>query len=331
MIYYFNKAIGFLACGSLLLALLFSTDRVRAQSSDASDPENDEEYKDIVSQAVGEYESQHWAKAIELFQKAHAIKPNARTLRGMGLAAFEESRYMDSVQWLTEALEHKEKPLTREMRADVKPVIARAREFVGFFELSNELANVTIEIDGHPAVIDKGTVKVDVGERHLVAKADGYETLEKTLHVISGDNGVLGIELEPSRATKSATRTGTKSADDDGAKTAVSETSNSTAVPWVIIGAGSAAAVAGGVFIGLYVKDRNVVNNSGYLPNIKTARDRLPLYSSLGFALAGVGVAAVVFGTVMMLSNDKPINENANSAVFEFRAGLDRLSVAGHF
>jgi tetratricopeptide (TPR) repeat protein len=190
MIHHFSKAIRLLVGGGLLLVLLLSADRVRAQPPDASVSEDDEEYKDIVSQAVEEYESQHWAKAIELFQKAHAIKPNARTLRGMGLAAFEDSRYMEAVQWLTEALEHKEKPLTREMRADIKPVIARAREFVGFYELSNDPVNVTIEIDGRPALIDKDTVKVDVGERHLVAKAKGYETLEKTLHVISGDNGV---------------------------------------------------------------------------------------------------------------------------------------------
>jgi hypothetical protein len=173
-------------------------------------------------------------------------------------------------------------------------------------------------------------VKVDVGERHLVAKAKGYETLEKTLHVISGDNGVLGIKLEPSRPTKLAARA-ENDPSDVGGKPAGSEKSNSTVVPWVIVGTGGAAAIAGGVFIGLFVKDLNVVNSVGSYADIEAARDRLPLYSSLGFALAGMGVAAMVFGTVMLLSNDKHSNENANGTVVELRAGLDRLSVTGRF
>lgn len=331
------QTIRLIACGGLLLAVGSFAQGVRAESSDATY----EEYKIVIAQAVDEYGLEHWANAIDLFQKAHAIKPNARTLRGMGLAAFEDKRYVDAVRWLSAALLDPTLPLTAEMRADIKPVIARAREFVGFYEINNDPSDLTIQIDGRPAVIEDGMVKMDAGGRHLVASARGFETLERYLNVKTGDNGVLGIKLEPAQSSSAAPGAPAAS---DGAPVAEvippttefiqpleTDSSNSNVVPWVLVGTGAAIAVAGGVFIGLCIKEVNTVNRGGWLAEVESARKRVLVYSGLGFALVGVGVATAAFGTVLLLTNDEPANESAAGAAFELRAGFGGLSVAGQF
>jgi hypothetical protein len=220
------------------------------------------------------------------------------------------------------------------MRADIKPVIARAQEFVGVYELNNDPADLTVEIDGRPAVIENGLIKIDAGQRRLVATAKGFEPMERYLNAKSGDNGVLGIKLEaaqPAPAGSEALVSETEPADNNE-EPLVTDTSNTKVVPWILVGTGAAMAVVGGVFIGLFVKDVNTVKNAvGLWPELKAAQERVPIYSGLGFALLGVGAATATVGAFMRLTNDKKGNESAARGVLELRAGLRGLSVAGQF
>ena len=43
------------------------------------------QYKQLIQQALGEFRRQNWPEARVLFRRAHALSPNARTLRGMGV------------------------------------------------------------------------------------------------------------------------------------------------------------------------------------------------------------------------------------------------------
>jgi hypothetical protein len=306
--------------------------RVRAEEAELS-----EEYKVAINKAIAEFDAKHWSEAIVLFQKAHSLNPNARTSRGMGLAAFEEQHYLDATKWLTEALESPVQPLTERMRADTLPILERAKEYLGSYDLNNDPAELTIEIDGHPATIQDGKLMLDAGDRRLIAKAQGYEPMERSLFVRAGNNGILGIKLEPVQQIASVTEQQVRHVkpiekEEDETDVPAASSSSSNVVPWVLIGTGAAMAIGGGILFGLSLNDRsNVENANRFTPEIKDAKKRVPVLSGVGIPLFSVGVAVAVVGTVLLVSGSGSTNETAAQSGLQLRAGLGSVSVTGGF
>ena len=61
-------------------------------------------YRELLAEGVVEFDEGNFDRAGALFAKAHALYPNARTLRGMGLSAFEASQYAIALVHLRAAL-----------------------------------------------------------------------------------------------------------------------------------------------------------------------------------------------------------------------------------
>ncbi len=77
--------------------------------------------------------------------------------------------------------------------------------------------------------------------------------------------------------------------------------------PWILLGTGAAAAVAGGVFLGLAASAISAIENAELntpWPEVSDGVDTAPIYSGLGFALAGVGIAAVIAAVVWLVVRD---------------------------
>ncbi len=81
------------AC-SLLLWIALALGLFPAATAHAADYERDPEgYRAAIDAAVQEYELNHFEESREQFARAHALNPNARTLRGLGVADFELRRW----------------------------------------------------------------------------------------------------------------------------------------------------------------------------------------------------------------------------------------------
>ena len=116
-----------------VLAIVLHAAAGQAQSSE-------EQYRRMVDDAVREFSAEHWEEARALFKRAHDLSPNARTLRGMGMTAFELRMYVQAMRELNGALAEKNKPLSPDMRAAVEQLIAKAHEFVGKVTLVSRAA-----------------------------------------------------------------------------------------------------------------------------------------------------------------------------------------------
>jgi hypothetical protein len=303
---------------------------IRAQKSDA------DEYRTLVGRAVHEYSLEHWADAIELFQKAHALKPSARTLRGMGLAAFEEQRYLDAYRWLSDAMKNPVQPLTRGMREEIRQVLARVQEFMGYFKLNSEPANIRFEVDGQPALVEDGMIKFESGRRFLVATADGYEPLRRTVEVNNGDNGILGLKLERVPGTSVSVPPEVIRENESGQSETEgdsdSRSSGASILPWTLVGVGVAATAAGATLVALMLKDISKVKNAdGTTPELEDAQNRVPLYSSVGFVAAGVGLTTLIFGAGMLISGDEPAEKTSATRKVQLEVGLSTVSLSGEF
>ncbi len=176
---------------ALLLPLVIVPLAARAQAENATEPEG---YRQAVEDALAEYGYRNFEEASSLFARAHGIFPNARTLRGMGMAAFELRRYEESASQLEAALACEVKPLEGELRAQTDALVARAHGFVARVRLSVAPEQAALFLDG--AAIPKpqrGALLVRLGEHVLEAQAPGYGAQRRTLRVRGGEE--LRVEL----------------------------------------------------------------------------------------------------------------------------------------
>jgi tetratricopeptide (TPR) repeat protein len=137
-----------------------------------------------VREALSEYTAKNFPEARALFAEAHRLYPNARTLRGLGMTAFELRSYRESIAYLSEALASLVKPLDGSLRAETERLLARAERFVGKLNLEVNPASAEVLLDGNPVQVAAGTPLVlEVGEHSLEFRAEGYSTETRSLYV----------------------------------------------------------------------------------------------------------------------------------------------------
>jgi hypothetical protein len=182
----------FLAFGLWLTIFLGYASRLGAQT------EGDSQYKERIAQAVREFDLGNWQEARALFKQAHQLKPNARTLRGMGMTAFEMRKYLWALRDLRDAIKETRQPLTDEQRAHAQKLIEQSKAFLGRFRLTVEPASAAVEIDEKPVELEAdGAVLLEIGEHQLSARAPEYQETKQSITVEGGEDRELRISLEP--------------------------------------------------------------------------------------------------------------------------------------
>ena len=153
-------------------------------------------YRNTVREALSEYHAKNFPEARALFAEAHALYPNARTLRGLGMTAFELRSYHESIAYLTEALASQVKPLDGSLRSETERLLARAERFVGKLNLTLTPSDARVLLDGNPiARIEGAPLVLEVGEHTLEFQADGYHTESRSLYVKGRETETWNVAL----------------------------------------------------------------------------------------------------------------------------------------
>jgi hypothetical protein len=179
----------------LLLSLAIAP-RAAAQSEAAAQADSPE-YREYVNKGTQEFELGNFAEARALFEKAHGLQPNARTLRALGVAEFELRNYQASAAHLRDALASDVKPLAGEMRNSAEALLRRAQGFVGQVRVEAQPSSATILLDGQPLDGHAEALWVAVGDRVFEFHATGYATQRRTLRIVGGEKQTLRVELTP--------------------------------------------------------------------------------------------------------------------------------------
>jgi hypothetical protein len=171
------------AC-ALLLPLM------AAASARADDPKAEEStYDMLVKKGIAEYDRGNWLEAKVYFGRAHALHPNARTLRSLGMTAYELRSYVEASKYFREALASTQRPLTDSMRVQVEDTLRQAQSFIGTVRLTLEPANAELLVDGQAPERDaQGRLLLDAGEHELTASADGCDDETRKLNAQAGSN-----------------------------------------------------------------------------------------------------------------------------------------------
>jgi hypothetical protein len=194
----------------LALVLLAVVSPAVAQGDPATPipSEGSNEYRQLVQQALDEFERGNWDEAAGLFQQAHQISPSARTLRGMGLAAFEGRRYVASIDHLRAALSSTVNPLTDKQRAEVEGTIARAEKYVAKLQLTVTPESAEVFVNGEPLPSNGGDriVTLDPGLVEIRAVSPGHQLMLRQLRIVSGAQQHLELRLAPASTTSGDTK-----------------------------------------------------------------------------------------------------------------------------
>lgn len=280
-----------------------------------------QDYQDLVQQGLREFELGNFSEAKAFFQQAHQLSPNARTLRGLGMASYELRHYVEAIDDFQKALTSKERPLTPQMHAEVSRLLTQARSFVTRLKLRVTPSDAQLRLDTRELFRDSdGSILLDPGSHELVADAADYETVTRS---IRGDVGeTLSLTL-----TLHSTATVAEPLTPPAAHTAGS----SSIAPYIVIGVSTALAIAGGVLLAVALNNKHAVENTQPTadgPRYADYQDRavsvLPL-SAAGIAGLALGLAGVAAGVTWKLTYD----ERATTTALALSPG--GLTLSGQF
>ncbi len=291
-----------------LISMLWIAAVATASTVHAQDDGPPPEYRATIDAALDEFDAQRWAEARALFERAHAMFPNARTLRGIGMAAYELRDYVAARSALERSLSETRRALTDEQRGQVGALLERARVFVGDFTFGPAPAGSVVDVDGVPteaqgALEGTPSVALAVGAHEVVLRAPDGRVARAQVTVHGGEHGALALALpdEPAPALGDPARTADASPGPGPEADAAAPSTPDVIGSWVLIGLGGAAVVTGTVLLVLGADDASFVARAPAgteWADLAARYDRAAPLQIAGGITLGVGVAAAAAGLV---------------------------------
>jgi hypothetical protein len=293
----------------LALALCCASGLVRAQS----EPEPSAAYRELIDRALAASSAGRWSEARAWFVQAHALYPNARTLRGIGTASFENHDYDDSVRHLRLALLEARRALDPAQRAETEKLLEDALSFVGRYSLSNLPAGSQIVLDGRPVTPEPdGELLVALGQHRIEARA-GEQVAQATLTVRGGEREPLPVtfdapaSLSPAAAAAAPTPQAPPA---DSAYVPHDDTQAGAPFPWtptLLIVGGGALLIAGTIALVVGLGDVHAVEQApsgSAWSEVASRNDQAPVMTGLGIGMLTAGAALGTVGTVGLVLAD---------------------------
>jgi tetratricopeptide (TPR) repeat protein len=231
--------------GLSLLMAMWVVSSAQAQSKGKPPPG----YAEAVAQALSELEAANYPEALEEFRRAHAIFPNARTLRGLGMVEFELRHYAESCRLLEDALTSKVKPLDGRQRSETEALLSRASRYIGEVEVTVEPAFATVLVDGASVDVKAvPTLTLEVGEHAIEVRAVEFSTQRREFVVKGGERTRLHVALERAPVAVAAADQASKLAEPVPLEKAPAPPERNPSLLWaggVVLSAGLASELAG--------------------------------------------------------------------------------------
>jgi len=283
------------AWAALALALAVST--AHAQS-DVAPPG----YDALVDRGLSESAAGRWLEARAAFREAHALYPNARTLRGMGMASFEARDYVDAVRQLRLSLSARLRELTAEQRTQVEALLQQCQGLVGNYTTAHLPAGTELVVDGvRVAPEADGSLLLAMGPHRVQLRSEARQGAGE-LNVRGGEYAALPILLEEASAAAAPAAAPTAATTEVSAPASPAEGDRPSLWPAQLTTFAGVAVLGAGV--GLLIAGLAALHEVEDAPDdtewstLEGANDRAPLLTGIGGALIGVGAAATLGGTV---------------------------------
>lgn len=167
-------------------------------------------YDALIKEALAEFDAGNFAEARALFEKAHGLKPSARTLRALAMTSFELKRYVRCVMELEASLQDGRQALAEAQRDQAHELLVKARRYVGKVKLVVKPSKARIFVDDR--LVESPELLLDLGSYRVSVRAKGYRDADLKLVVDGGEDTTQTIELAPTAARAEGAVTSTATA-----------------------------------------------------------------------------------------------------------------------
>lgn len=336
----------FAARAAIALMLSLCVCLANASFVRAQQPSQEARYRQLVDEAVSEFAAGRWGEALALFRAAHDVLPSARTLRGIGMAAFEMRDYLEARRSLEQALTDQRRALTPEQRAEVQRLVERARTFTARFRLRASPPEARLTVDGAaPSPEPDGSILLPIGTHEIGASMPGYRAARRQVVVRGGEDEELLMPLE----ADSGSTGGAETPDPDTVE-GLLDRSDRTRRRRARRGGGGSSAVGigisvtgGALLVGGLVSAIVFVRAAGELEDCRDAREgdlgmfcsnepdlesNRDLTAGLTIGLGAAGLVGVATGVVLIVTSG---GDDGDEAAIRCMPGLGGVSCAGRF
>jgi hypothetical protein len=188
-----------------VLSMLATGSRVFAQVPDAppdaaqQDASARREASVRFRRGVQLFDEGNYEAALIEFQRTYDAAPSYRVLFNIGQCHLAMQHYLEALSAYERYLEVGGDQVPADRREMLRRQVADLRERTGTLEISTDVDGVEITIDDQP----RGTtplaepVPLDIGRHRVEARAQGYETMTRSITIAGGEHAELDLELEP--------------------------------------------------------------------------------------------------------------------------------------
>jgi hypothetical protein len=187
------------AC-SILLAL-------SAAAASAAEPSPSAQADQLIAEGYKLRVQGKKAEALDLFLRAHALAPSAKTLGQIGSAEAALGRWVDADDHLEEALSRHDSPWIElpENRRIIEQTLADVRQHVGILRFGGP-AGAEVFVNGRSvgALPLARPVRVTPGTAAISVTAKGFQPFREELAVQGGSDQTVSVPLVPEPASPPA-------------------------------------------------------------------------------------------------------------------------------
>ncbi len=291
---------------------------IRAQAAEEPSQEARERAREAYGQGQEFFAAGQYEQALAAFQSAFEAIPNPIVLLSIGETQKKLGKAVEAVESFEGYLALKPDASDR---AAVEQKIAELRSLPATLAIASYPQGAAIRIDGEDTgKVTPAEVEVPPGEHVVTLSLDGFSNEHETVQAGFGIRLQLAVPMTAESVEEDLGRP--TATTDDMAAVAASE---SSVLPWIVIGVGGAAVVTGGV-LGLLALSKHDDFEAEPTEEAADSGERLALFADVAF---GVGLAALVTGWVLLVLPEHEAGEDA-AASGTARAARLRLMPGVH-
>jgi hypothetical protein len=270
-------------------------------------------------EGVKRIQQSDWSGAEPLLRRSAELLPRASSLYDLGLCLFKLGRLEEAVAILEQLLSTDADPADAKYRLYADTLRSRAMESLAAVVCTIEPASAELRVDGnlHAGGGAQRRVLLRPGHHQLSFAAAGRRPTALELDVVAGDELTRAVSL-PGEPQASAVGPASYAAVHAPPVAPVplvppgtpgsGEAKGSSALPWILIGAGAASLIGAAVTGGLALEaDNDFVDKCATLQNCNpedaALRDRAQSLALASDILLGVGLAASAAGAAVWWIN----------------------------
>jgi hypothetical protein len=271
------------------------------------------EYLRAIEQAVESFDAARYGESHEHFSRAHAIVPNARTLRGLGMVELELGRRAAAARHFELALASDVLPLAGEQRAATEASLSALWLQLARVQVAVEPANASVRVAGN-LVTSGQTLVLEPGSYEVEAACEGFVRKQETLQVAAADHRRLELRLAPVSSIPDAPAVAAVTppvvapaeaaalvAPSVPAPSAPPRPERVARGPWFVVAGGALSAGTGAALSWMAQRQKSRVQDapvgsewSAYADDARS----YPRFQAGGLALLGTGIAGIAGGLI---------------------------------